>query len=89
MSLEVDRRNELPIGYQKHDSYKYAISSVYQEAPHTSLAFEQHQQGRWICGLRPGTLMLSIALNIMIVLAIVAAGVGGSLAVENKNVCVS
>ena len=37
------------------------------------------------CRLRPATLILSVALALVTVLAIVAAAVGGSLAAKNAN----
>lgn len=45
-----------------------------------------YRHGWRTCRLRPTTLILSVALGLVTVLAIVAAAVGGSLAAKNANV---
>lgn len=87
MSLEVDRRDDLPMVHPEHDNYKYrTLQPDKQLVAHGSQAPGLRTQGRTWCGLRPTTLVLSIALAIAITLAVVAAGVGGSLAAKNKYV---
>lgn len=82
--LEVDARNDLPVAYAKHgEDYKYyngeeqLDQSLYRTYPSQS-----NSKGRRLCGLRPVTFILSIALAISVVLAGVAAGVAGSLAAK-------
>jgi hypothetical protein len=87
MSLEVDRRNYLPTVYPEHDESKsLALHPENRQVAYESQAFEEKSQGRRWCGLRPATLLLSIALAIATALAVIAAGVGGSLAAKNKYV---
>lgn len=90
MSLEVDRRGDLPIKYPEHEDVKYAILQPdQQQAVHRAPWQPPNPQGRRLCGLRPTTLILTIALVVVTALAVVAAGVGGSLAAKNKYVPVS
>lgn len=84
MSLEVDRRGDAPEPYTKQEDYKYSIQAADQQAYHATSVSGQPQKSRQVCGLRPATLVLSIALAVMTVLAVIAAGVGGSLAAKNK-----
>lgn len=85
--LEVDGRNNLPIPYQKHDedSKYYNGEEQGTRPPYEADPSEPHSQSRHFCGLRPPTLLLSIALAIFVVLAVVAAGVAGSLAAKRGD----
>lgn len=82
--LEVDARNDLPIAYPKHgeDSKFYIGDEQLHQPPYKTHPSEPNPRGRRFCGLRPITLILSIALTISVVLAGVAAGVAGSLAAK-------
>lgn len=84
MDLEVDHRNDLPIPYQKYEDEYSIIQAGNPQASHAPPIYEKPQQSKLVCGLRPATLILSIALAIMTVLAVLAAGVGGFLAAKNK-----
>ena len=85
--LEVDRRNDLPTPYYKHDDYYkyYNGGEQHSQLSHNPYVSDSHSQGRRLCGLRPTTFFLSIALALFIVLAAVAAGVAGSLAAKRGD----
>ena len=84
MSLEVDHRDNLPIPYQPQSEHygsqngkeSYAYSAV-DHAPIPSAPTQQRNTKT--------VLLLSIALTVMTILAVVAAAVGGSKAVKWKN----
>ena len=75
--LELDRRNN-----SKH---------VYNHQPNDAqtsqiqLASEPGMPSKRVCSLRPITFVLSAALAIVAVLAVVAAAVGGSLAAKRDH----
>lgn len=90
MSLEVDRRNELPIPLESQkEPFRYQSEpekrdqnypySTGDHRPVTSLsAQQQHNEKATI-------LFLSIAFAVMTVLAVVAAGIGGSIAAKRGH----
>lgn len=68
---------------REEDKYPYHLPDGLQ----VSYDQEPSQLHFWrTCRLRPTTLILSVALALVTVLAIVAAAVGGSLAAKNANV---
>ena len=86
MSLEVDCRNDVPMINQSKEDPKYLVPRIC-ELPSSKplpLPYEQRRQNKHMWGLRPATLILSLALALMTVLAVVAAGVGASLAGKYK-----
>ena len=87
MSLELDLRNTSPFVVQQNDeNYKYSYGETPdQQAKPTDLPFQPTQQDTKRYPLRPVTLVLSILLALITVLAIVAASVGGSLAAKRSN----
>ncbi|KAJ2991722.1 hypothetical protein NUW58_g2412 [Xylaria curta] len=92
MSSEKDLTNpHLEIGYRY---YTPDLEVVPQ--PPTAIALDQAPvspplpQERTICGIRPVTFFLSVALAVVIIAAAVGGGVGGSLAVQSaKSACIS
>ncbi|KAL8720403.1 MAG: hypothetical protein Q9225_002723 [Loekoesia sp. 1 TL-2023] len=85
MSLEVDHRDNLPILQQPHKevySEKSSQSHVYPAINNQSPGpATMQQRAFW----KSPVLLLSIALAIVTILAAIAAGVGGSIAVQRKN----
>ena len=68
---------------KEEDKYPYHLPDGLQ------VSYEQEPSYPHVwrtCRLRPTTLILSVALALVTVLAIVAAAVGGSLAAKNVNV---
>ena len=68
---------------KEEDKYPYHLPDGLQ------VAYDQEPSYPHVwrtCGLCPTTLILSVALALVTVLAIVAAAVGGSLAAKNANV---
>ena len=88
MSLEVDRRDDLPIPHQPQkevfdyrdhkSSHYYAYPTVDGLSPKPTIAQERAFR-------RSPVLFLTIALAVMTILAAVAAGIGGSIATSRKN----
>ncbi len=87
--LEVDKRTNLPIPCKvpsEGDNYINEITQDHLNTPQEHLiAPQQPPQGKHFCGLRPTTLLLSIAFASTLVLAAVAAGVAGSLAAKRDT----
>lgn len=85
--LEVDGRNNLPIPCQKHgEDYKYYNGGEQHDQPsYEPYSTEPLAKSKRLCGLRPPTFFLSIALAVSVVLAVVAAGVAGSLAAKRGD----
>ena len=85
--LEVDGRNNLPIAYQKHgeDDKYYNGQEQLDQPRYKTYSSKPNSRSRRICGMRPVTFILSIALAISVVLAGVAAGVAGSLAAKRGD----
>ncbi|KAL8948921.1 MAG: hypothetical protein Q9222_004925 [Ikaeria aurantiellina] len=89
MSLEVDYRENFPIPHNEtqkevHSQPNEKTTHGYAEAPARdifpkSTAVQRHET------TKPITLLLAVALAIMTALAVVAAGVGGSIATKRKN----
>ncbi len=88
MSLEVDRSNDMPIPQEtQHGLYKNQAGKQSRDYPYsagdnepTKIAPAQQQSGQ-----KSTIVLLSLALVIMIVLATLAAGVGGSLAAKRAH----
>ena len=84
--LEVATPLDSPISdalAKEEDKYPYHLPDGLQ----VSYDQESSYPHLWrTCRLRPTTLILSVALALVTVLAIVAAAVGGSLAAKNANV---
>lgn len=91
MSLEVDKSDQLPeVQQQEEEGYKFlnnpaAFSGSKRVLPIGRSGHQASPRGRSICGLRLVTFVLGLTLVVFIVLAIVAAAVGGSLAEERKH----
>ena len=89
MSLELDLRDETPVVAQPdNEGYKYSyMGPAYKhDAPPPQIsASEPAQRNLKWCGLRRVTVVLSAALALATILAIIAAGVGGSLAAKRSN----
>lgn len=85
--LEVDGRNEMPILYQRQgQNHKYYNEEDrHDQSPHKPYSTEPPTKSKRSCGLRPATFILSIALAVFVVLAVVAAGVAGSFALERGH----
>lgn len=86
--LEFDRRNESPIPLSRPDeSEKYAFNQEPGSArtPQTPVASDLGPPNKRLCGLRSTTFILSAALTVTAVLAVTAAGVGGSLAAKRVH----
>ena len=93
MSIELDRRTDLPIPqppkqppYQ-HQEEKQTHYNAYQIGPYTSdPSARLHAPKTTTHAPRKSTLfLLSAALAIMTVLAVVTAAIGGSIAVRRKH----
>ena len=84
--LELATPSDSPISdtmAKEEDKYPYHLPDGLQ------VTYEQEPSYPHVwrtCRLRPTTLILSVALALVTVLAIVAAAVGGSLAAKNVNV---
>ena len=85
--LEVDGRNSLPVPCQKQsEGYKYYNGEEQCDRhPCNRCSSDPRPQSRQVCGLRPVTLFLSIALAVSVVLAAIAAGVAGSRAAKRGD----
>ena len=83
--LEVATPLDSPISdalAKEEDKYPYHLPDGLQ----VSYDHEPSYPHFWrTCSIRPTTLILSVALALVTVLAIVAAAVGGSLAAKNAN----
>lgn len=87
MSLEVDnRRNDLPIPYQKQEDKEdfHGYGNVYE----TKTSPPTEAQDRLIRHLRTTIPGLTIGLVLALILAIVTAGVAGSLAAKSSHTTV-
>lgn len=83
--LELDRRNESPISYQQPDEsekYAYYRQPSGAQTSQIPMAPEPGPPSNRFSGLRPTTFILSAALAVVAMLAVLAAGVGGSLAAK-------
>ena len=86
MSLEVDRRNDLPIPQQpQKEPYQYQDEKqsrgyAYAVANNDS-STSTHQR----FSKRSTVFLLATALAIMTILAVIAAALGGSTAVKRRN----
>ena len=80
--LEVDRRDNLPVPCQKQsEDYKYYNGEEQcDQHPCNRDSSDPRPQSRQVCGLRPVTIFLSIALAVFVVFAAIAAGLAGSFA---------
>ena len=85
--LEVDGRNNLPVPCQKQsEGYKYYNGEEQcDQHPCNRCSSDPRPQSRRVCGLRPVTFFLSIALAAFVVLAAIAAGVAGSFAAKRGD----
>lgn len=87
MSLEVDnRRNDLPIPYQKQEDKEafHGYGNVYE----TNTSPPAEAQDRVIRRLRTTIRGLTVGLVLALILAIVTAGVAGSLAAKRNHTTV-
>ncbi|KAL8826306.1 MAG: hypothetical protein Q9191_003877 [Dirinaria sp. TL-2023a] len=87
MSLEVDRRTDLPFPQQaQKEAYRYqnnekeSQSYAYAIADNGSPTPTQQRSSK-----RSSISLLAVALAVMTILAVVAAAVGGSIAEKRKN----
>lgn len=86
--LEFDRRNDSPIPLPKPDrteKYAYNQQPSGGQMPQTPVASDPGPLNKRCCRLRSTTFILSAALAVIAVLAIIAAGVGGSLAAKRVH----
>ena len=86
--LELDTRDDSPIVLstpEEHDKYAICHQPGGALISPTPVAAEPCPPSKRFYGLRPTTLVLSVALAIVTVLAIVAAAVGGSLAAKRGH----
>ena len=75
--LELDRRNI--------SNYVYNHQPSDAQTSQVQLSSEPSLPSKRICTLRPVTFVLSAALALVAVLAVVAAAVGGSLAAKREH----
>ena len=86
--LELDRRNDSPIPLHKPDErekYAYYRQSSGAQTSRAPVPLESDPRSRRFCALRPTTLILSVAPAGVAVLAVVAAGAGGSQAAKRRH----
>ena len=86
--LELDRRNHSAIALSKPEErevYAYYHQPSGAQTSPTPVASEPGFPSKRFHGLRPTTLVLSVALAVVAVLAVVAAAVGGSLAAKRGH----
>ena len=81
--LELDRRNDsMP---DEGDKYVFYPQQIGAQASQTPMPSQPGPSSKRFCGLRLSTVVLSVALAVVTVLAVVAAAVGGSLAAKRGS----
>ena len=86
--LELDRRNDSPIAFSKPDEGEKYVFYPQPNGAQTSQIPIPSQSGPFskrLYGLRLSTVILSAALAVVTVLAVIAAAVGGSLAAKRGS----
>ena len=90
MSLEVDRRDDLPIP-QESQKEPFRYDETGKEARDYAYSNGDNGPSRFVPGQQKHSrqkstvLFLSVALALMTILAALAAGIGGSLAAKRGN----
>ena len=86
--LELDRRNDLPIAFSKPDEgekYAFYPQSIGAQTSQIPISSQPKPFSKRFYGLRLSTVILSVTLAVVTVLAIIAAAVGGSLATRRGH----
>ena len=86
--LELDRRDDSAIALSKpeeREEYAYSHQPSGARTLPTPVALKPGLPSKRFSGLRPTTLVLSVALAVVTLLAVVAAALGGSLAAKRGH----